>query len=211
MGLSQKGKSDLSARLLYEGIKETSNDFEFWKGTDINQYYISTHTNRFCRPNIRLADNERVIINKDYFAIHPKLIWRQTAPYPICAVDNKGIWFGRSIQAGIIKTEYQNRLSYEYLCGLLNSKYLRFLYEQNVKEGGRVFPQVKLEHLKPLPIVLEDKEKQEQLENIVNNIVNAKQANPSTDTSVLESEIDRLVYQLYGLTEEEIRIVEGVS
>jgi len=29
------------------------------------------------------------------------------------------------------------------------------------------------------------------------------------DTSGLESEIDRLVYQLYGLTEEEIRIVEG--
>lgn len=209
VGLSQKGKSDLSTRLLYEGIKENPNDFEFWKGTDINQYYISTQTNRFCRPNIRLADNERVILNKDYFAIHPKLIWRQTAQYPICAIDKKGIWFGRSIQAGIIKPEYQKRLSYEYLCGLLNSKYLRFLYEQNVKEGGRVFPQVKLEHLKSLPIVLEDKEKQEQIENIVNNIANTKQANPSADTSALESEIDRLVYQLYGLTEEEIAIIEN--
>jgi len=208
VGLSQKGKSDLSTRLLYEGIKENPNDFEFWKGTDINQYYISTQTNRFCRPNIRLADNERVILNKDYFAIHPKLIWRQTAQYPICAIDKKGIWFGRSIQAGIIKPEYQKRLSYEYLCGLLNSKYLRFLYEQNVKEGGRVFPQVKLEHLKSLPIVLEDKEKQEQIENIVNNIANTKQANPSADTSALESEIDRCVYKLYGLTEEEIAIIE---
>ena len=39
----------------------------------------------------------------------------------------------------------------------------------------------------------------------------AKQADPSADTSALESEIDRLVYELYGLSEEEVRIVEGVG
>ena len=208
VGLSQKGKSDLSKRLLYEGLRESKNDYEFWKGIDINEYYISSQTNRYCRIGIRLADNERVILNKDYFAIHPKLIWRQTAPYPICTIDDKGIWFGRSIQSGIIKSDYQKMVSYEYLCGLLNSKYLRYLYEQNVKETGRVFPQVKLEHLKPLPIVLEDKEKQLQIESLVKQIINAKRINPSTDISALESEIDRLVYQLYGLTEEEITVIE---
>ena len=208
VGLSQKGKSDLSQRLLYEGVRESSNDYEYWKGTDINQYYISPHTNRFCRTGIWLADNERVILNKDYFAIHPKLIWRQTAPYPICTVDDKGIWFGRSIQAGLIKPDYQKRLSYEYLCGLLNSKYLRYLYEQNVKEGGRVFPQVKLEHLKPLPIVVDNKEIQYQIENKVKEILNAKQNSISSDTSIMESAVNALVYQLYGLTEEEIAIVE---
>ncbi len=34
---------------------------------------------------------------------------------------------------------------------------------------------------------------------------------PQADTSKLEAEIDQLVYQLYGLTEDEIRIVEGKS
>ena len=33
--------------------------------------------------------------------------------------------------------------------------------------------------------------------------------NPSADTSVLEWEIDELVYELYGLTEEEIALIEG--
>ncbi|MFA4836704.1 MAG: hypothetical protein WC749_11625 [Dehalococcoidia bacterium] len=37
----------------------------------------------------------------------------------------------------------------------------------------------------------------------------ANQANPQADTSALEREIDQLVYQLYGLTEEEIGVVEG--
>lgn len=36
-----------------------------------------------------------------------------------------------------------------------------------------------------------------------------KQANPKADTSALEKEIDRLVYELYGLTEEEIAIIEN--
>jgi adenine-specific DNA-methyltransferase len=37
----------------------------------------------------------------------------------------------------------------------------------------------------------------------------AKHDNPQADTSKLEAEIDQLVYQLYGLTKEEIEIVEG--
>ena len=38
-----------------------------------------------------------------------------------------------------------------------------------------------------------------------------KETELTADTSALEAEIDRLVYELYGLTEEEIRIVEGVK
>jgi hypothetical protein len=40
-------------------------------------------------------------------------------------------------------------------------------------------------------------------------ILIAKKSDPKPDTTALEKEIDQLVYQLYGLTEEEIKIVEG--
>ena len=40
-------------------------------------------------------------------------------------------------------------------------------------------------------------------------ILDVKRANPLTDVAALEAEIDRLVYALYGLTEEEIVVVEG--
>jgi len=43
----------------------------------------------------------------------------------------------------------------------------------------------------------------------MDKILAAKKQNPQTDTSELENEIDRLVYQLYDLTEEEIEIIEG--
>lgn len=196
VGLSQKGKSDLSSRLLYEGEKESINDVEYWKGIDINSFFISEHTSRFCRTNITLREGERVILNEEYFNISPKLIWRQTAPYPICTIDYKGIWFGRSIQAGLIKHEYHNTISYEYLCGILNSKCIRDVYEQNVKEGGRVFPQVKLEKLKPLPIVIPTSEQREIVENLVKQIIDLKSKNENTD--VLEIKLNKFVDKLYN-------------
>ena len=42
----------------------------------------------------------------------------------------------------------------------------------------------------------------------VRNIVRAKQTNIAADTIAMESEIDHLVYQLYGLNEEEILVIE---
>ena len=45
----------------------------------------------------------------------------------------------------------------------------------------------------------------------MDRVLTIKNQTPSADTSALESEIDRLVYQLYGLTDEEIRIIEGVE
>lgn len=209
VGLAQKGKSDLGQRLLYESNhKESNSDYEYYKGSDIDAYYIAPHTFRYCRTDIHLRENERVIINSDYFAITPKLIWRQTAAYPICVVDNIGIWFGRSIQAGILKRDYQETVQYEYLCALLNSKYLRYRYELNVKETGRVFPQVKLEKLRTLPIVIPAKEIQDTITNIVNEIITLKKDNPQTDTAKKEQIIDSLVYHLYGLTYDEVLIVD---
>lgn len=199
VGLAQKGKSDLSKRLLYEGEKESPEHIEYWKGTDINEYYKSPFTGRYCRPNIDLADNERVILNADYFSIAPKLIWRQTAPYPICVVDYDGVWFGRSIQAGIIKPAFASIISYEYLCALLNSKYLRFLYEQNVKEGGRVFPQVKLEKLKPLPIVIPTIKQKKEIEGIVSEMMVQKMNCNEKAFEEMKSRIDNIVCALYGV------------
>ena len=206
VGLKEKGKSDLSKRLLYMGNQENMNDVEYWKGEDIDNYFIKQNTNRFCRTNIHLYDNERVILNKDYFNIFPKLLWRQTAKYPICIIDNIGIWFGRSIQAGIIKNEFKDKISYEYLCGLLNSKYLRYIYENNVKESGRVFPQVKLEKLRSLPIIII--ENGLEIENKVKEIISIKKENSNADTSNLENEIDILVYKMFNLTFDEVKVID---
>ncbi|MYK43431.1 MAG: hypothetical protein F4039_05020 [Gammaproteobacteria bacterium] len=49
----------------------------------------------------------------------------------------------------------------------------------------------------------------EKIKSIVEQLLTAKRTDPNTDTSNLENEIDKLVYELYNLTEDEIAIVEG--
>lgn len=47
------------------------------------------------------------------------------------------------------------------------------------------------------------------LDEISTKIIDIKKLNPASDTAALETKIDRLVYQLYDLTAEEIEIIEG--
>ena len=58
-----------------------------------------------------------------------------------------------------------------------------------------------------MPMLTEDD--CETLTNMVDRILAARDADTNANTSALEAEIDELVYKLYGLTEEEIAVVEG--
>ncbi|MCL5068674.1 MAG: restriction endonuclease, partial [Thaumarchaeota archaeon] len=60
-----------------------------------------------------------------------------------------------------------------------------------------------------VPIVIDTGKAHDEIVKRVRKILAAKRTAPDTDMSAIEYEIDQLVYQLYGLTEEEIRIVEG--
>lgn len=58
------------------------------------------------------------------------------------------------------------------------------------------------------PITPQNQSIVQQIETLVDQILAQKQSNPDADISVLEHQIDQLVYKLYSLTEEEITIVE---
>jgi len=75
------------------------------------------------------------------------------------------------------------------------------------EKGGRLLLQYS--YLKQLPIALSEETDRMKVAKLVERILAAKTNNPQADTSPLEREIDELVYQLYGLTDEEIKIVEG--
>jgi len=105
----------------------------------------------------------------------------------------------------IIKT---SRWNMKFLIGILNSKMIAFWLRNKGKMQGENY-QIDKEPLMSIPLPIVNNEEQESIVERVNQIIESKTINPSADTSALESEIDRIVYQLYGLTEEEIRIVEG--
>ena len=99
--------------------------------------------------------------------------------------------------------------SNKYLLSILNSKmmdwYYRGISAQLGEKGIRHF-NIYIEQL-PIPKISEAEQKP--YVELVDKIILAKENNPNADTSDLEAEIDRMVYQLYDLTPEEIVILEG--
>ncbi len=102
------------------------------------------------------------------------------------------------------------RFKTKYVLALFNSQLLKFYYRKTNSQGGDIFPQVRISSVENLPIKLANEEIQDKFIEKVNQIIELKQADNQTDTSVLERQIDNLVYQLYGLTAEEIEIIEGL-
>jgi len=96
----------------------------------------------------------------------------------------------------------------KYLLAVLNSKvgdyYIRSL---GVTRSGGYF-EYKPMFVENLPVPKLSKTEQKPFEELVDKILGAKKSNSSADTSEFESQIDQLVYELYGLTDDEINIVE---
>jgi hypothetical protein len=65
-----------------------------------------------------------------------------------------------------------------------------------------------LENIKALPYPIIKSSQISQIESLVNEILSLKSSNTKTDTSSLEQEIDRIVYHLYGLTYDEVLIID---
>lgn len=102
----------------------------------------------------------------------------------------------------VIKT---NRYDMKYLTGLLNSKLIAFWLRNKGKMQGDNY-QIDKEPLLSIPL---KKAKDEKLiSNLVNSIIVLLEVNPLADTSALENQIDFLVYHLYGLTYDEVLIVD---
>ncbi len=100
--------------------------------------------------------------------------------------------------------------STKYLVSLMNSKIFDWQFKQVGIFLGHAYEWKKqyVELVKIPPITPANKPMVLQIEELVDKILAAKSQNPQAATSELEREIDSLVYKLYDLTEEEVRIVE---
>jgi hypothetical protein len=97
----------------------------------------------------------------------------------------------------------------KFILSLMNSTLMNFIYLQKYKSTKKVFSEIQARSIKKLPIPFVSTETQAPFIEKVNKILALKKADAKADTSALEREIDFMVYELYGLSEEEIRIVEG--
>ena len=112
----------------------------------------------------------------------------------------------RSATSALRKADLELAQSYDYkfLLGVLNSTFTNWYFLNFLSEDLHFYPN----DAKELPIPTAFAEQQAEVVKLVDEILAAKSAHVNSDTRHLEWQIDRLVYDLYGLTEEEDTTVE---
>ncbi|EOJ0436471.1 class I SAM-dependent DNA methyltransferase [Campylobacter coli] len=99
----------------------------------------------------------------------------------------------------------------KYILAFLNSDFI-YLMLRKFYMGGGIEGELKTNNLEKLPIPKINSKNQklaDELINLVDEILKAKEQDKNANTQELENKINSLVYKLYNLTEDEIKIIEG--
>ena len=99
----------------------------------------------------------------------------------------------------------------KYLCAVLNSTIATWFMGNTALNSGMGVVRWKKFTVEHIPIPRISVSEQQPFVKLLDHILRAKATNSAADTNALEADIDRLVYQLYGLTSEEIAVVERSS
>ena len=206
---------------------------DFYKNSDIQKYYTSNET----KLRIIYSTNDTNIKNypliykhliqfkdlidtyrwteevKWYALVRPrnikmfqveKIVAPQRSKYNTFGYNN-GDWFASSDVYYI--TSPINGYSLKYILGLLNSKlYYTWLYHKGKRKGETL--ELYQKPLSEIPIKRVSSEVQNSIIKIVDEIITHKKTDSRYDTSVLEQKIDTIVYNIYGLTDSEIKFIE---
>ncbi len=184
-------------------------------GEDISRYlikhinYIDEKVYQDYKKNDGIFEQEKILI-------------RETGNRLTVTYDKEGLLTNRSLYC--IRSKKCNLF---FILGILNSKLIQYFYTKQFKSDTDIFPKIRIGQVKEIPIpnsatsaTPRDTSHHDQLVSLVDQMLEAQKkfhlANIDTEKrlfkqriDMLDKQIDKLVYELYGLTEEEVRIVEG--
>jgi hypothetical protein len=134
-----------------------------------------------------------------------KIIWIELSDVGRFALCSDEVYLLNSAYFMIVPPKYDAK----YVLGVLNSRIIRFYLSQIAETSGMGTSRWINNYVKEFPIPSVSQMREAAIKALVTRILSAKATDPAADTSAWEREIDRRLYELYGLTEGEIAIVEG--
>ena len=188
----------------HNGIKEKN-----ISPIDINKYKaIKKHLDKFyfeLEKRYDKGDTPYNLRNCAYLELFENIniAWQRITDKNKFVVSEKGLYILDSMAfIGGLKSKQE---AY-YILAILNSNLIYFWIKYNVHEYGDAGFRLSNQYVEVIPIPEVDKKTEVKIESLVDKVIEGKKNN--IDTKELEEEIDRIVYGLYGLSEEEIKIIE---
>jgi hypothetical protein len=213
-GIPKQKASDAKNKIYEASIKIDDTYIKFLEGKDIFPYYY-IWKNRWIKYGENLAaKRDPTLFEGERFAVRRIVGDTLMATY---FSDKIGI----SQLLHIVKPF--NQTDTKYLLGIINSKLLSFYFRKKYNRQDKTFPEIRIYELASLPIKQVDeanKPTQNEIVKFVDQLLklNEEKVDTKLQTKIsqieskiyyFENRINELVYQLYELTEEEIKIVEG--
>ena len=129
-----------------------------------------------------------------------KLIWMDLTEQGRFALDDGSMFC-------MDTTFFMTGESVKYLCAVLNSTMVTWFIQNTALTSGMGVARWKTFTVERIPVPKLSAEEQGPFVRLVDRILEAKAADPNVDTRKLEEQIDWLVYDLYGLTDEDTAAV----
>jgi len=177
-------------------------------GIDISRYPT---LEEFLRPFKNKLEN-RATSNHEWYELQqpqmgifarfsePKIIYPDIAVSTRFALDLEGHYFAN--------TAYAIPSDDKYLLGILNSQVVLFFYSQIASQIRGGYYRFYTQYVEQIPIPNAPDDLRQQIASLAQQCLNAAKDNPDR-LPALEAELNQLVYQAYGLDEDDIRVIEG--
>ena len=177
------------------------------KGIDDYAFITGSNVNRYVHTSLSYISKEiyTAFAKEDYYYTGERLLIRETGSSLTVVYEKEKIYSNRSLYSIKIKDSHY---AVKYVLACLNSKACQYYYSSKFKSDTELFPKIRIKQARTLPIPAATPEKQQAVINLVNDILNIKETNSDADTLEIENNIDLLAYQLYGLTYDEVLIVD---
>lgn len=175
----------------------------FLESSDIYRYYVNDFGKKFLKRIDDYFSQEKRWIFESQDIIFMTRMTNQIR----CVVVPLGVYGGK------VNILHDFRIDRFLILGILNSKLMTYFYKKkffstHMQGGAFGFDTLSVETL-PIPqITKSNQPTAHKITDGAKQILTLKEKDPKANTQKLEKEIDALVYQLYNLTDEEIKIIE---
>ncbi|GAA6915998.1 class I SAM-dependent DNA methyltransferase [Helicobacter pylori] len=175
----------------------------FLESSDIYRYYVNDFGKKFLKRIDDYFSQEKRWIFESQDIIFMTRMTNQIR----CVVVPLGVYGGK------VNILHDFRIDRFLILGILNSKLMTYFYKKkffptHMQGGAFGFDTLSVETL-PIPqITKSNQPTADKIIALVDKILALKEKDPKANTQKLEKEIDALVYQLYNLTDEEIKTIE---
>ena len=195
---------EMKENRVYHSTTKINDDYiKYLDGKDVCRYYLG-----WSGEYLKYGDN-LASPRKDFSLFStPRILVRQIPsplPYSINACFTKEIILNDRNSMNIINIQENSML----ILGILNSKLISYWFAHKFGKLQRgIFPQFKVNELATFPIPKNFGNYKQPLIKLVDEILKKKKKDVKADVSEIEQQIDNLVYQLYELTYDEVKIID---